>query len=77
MSVSFNTAYSGITGLHSPTPVQDKNGESRCMILSGNIRRLGEADGISSYFWGSDIRGVSYLQRVEAARARVRRDLHS
>ncbi len=47
------------------------------MILADNIRRLGEEDGISAYFWGSNIRGVAYLGRVQAARDRVRRQLHS
>jgi hypothetical protein len=51
----------------------ESNIEAGCWILAGNIRRLGEADGISAYFWGSDIRGVSYLDRVRAARAAVRR----
>ena len=51
----------------------ESNIEAGCWILAGNIRRLGEADGISAYFWGSDIRGVAYLQRVRAARAAVRR----
>ena len=47
----------------------ESNVEAGCMILADNIRRLGEDDGISAYFWGSEIRGVSYLQRVRAARA--------
>ena len=47
----------------------ESNVEAGCMILADNIRRLGEEDGISAYFWGSEIRGVSYLQRVRAARA--------
>jgi soluble lytic murein transglycosylase-like protein len=51
----------------------ESNIEAGCWILAGNIRRLGEADGISAYFWGSDIRGVAYLERVRAARAAVRR----
>lgn len=51
----------------------ESNIEVGCWILAGNIRRLGEADGISAYFWGSDIRGVAYLDRVRAARAAVRR----
>jgi hypothetical protein len=50
----------------------ESNVEAGCMILADNIRRLGEDDGISAYFWGSDIRGVSYLQRVRAARAAMR-----
>ena len=47
----------------------ESNVEAGCMILADNIRRLGEDDGISAYFWGSEIRGASYLQRVRAARA--------
>jgi soluble lytic murein transglycosylase-like protein len=47
----------------------ESNIEAGCLILAHNIRRLGEEDGISAYFWGSDIRGVSYLNRVRAARA--------
>jgi soluble lytic murein transglycosylase-like protein len=50
----------------------ESNVEAGCMILADNIRRLGEDDGISAYFWGSDIRGASYLQRVRAARAAMR-----
>ncbi len=64
----------GLAG--NPTTIE-ANIEAGCMILSGNIRRLGEADGISSYFWGSDIRGLTYLTKVRAARDRVRRALHS
>ena len=51
----------------------ENNVEAGCWILADNIRRLGEDDGISAYFWGSDIRGVGYLDRVRAARATVRR----
>jgi len=47
--------------------------EAGCWILADNIRRLGEDDGISAYFWGSEIRGVAYLDRVRAARAALRR----
>ena len=50
----------------------ESNIEAGCWILSGNIRRLGEADGISAYFWGSDIRGVAYLRpRPRCARRRA------
>jgi soluble lytic murein transglycosylase-like protein len=49
----------------------EANVEAGCMILASNIRRLGEEDGISAYFWGSDIRGVTYLNRVRAARERL------
>jgi soluble lytic murein transglycosylase-like protein len=55
----------------------ETNIEAGCLILAGNIRRLGEEDGISAYFWGSQIRGVSYLRSVQAARARVRQELRS
>jgi soluble lytic murein transglycosylase-like protein len=55
----------------------EANIEAGCTILSGNIRRLGEEDGISAYFWGSNIRGESYLNRVRAARDRLRRGLPS
>ena len=47
----------------------EKNIEAGCRILADNIRRLGEDDGISAYFWGSEIRGVAYLSRVKQARA--------
>ena len=40
----------------------EKNIELGCLILADNIRRLGVEDGISAYFWGFDIRGVSYLR---------------
>lgn len=51
----------------------EKNIEAGCLILADNIRRLGEDDGISAYFWGSDIRGVAYLARVKQARAGLTR----
>jgi soluble lytic murein transglycosylase-like protein len=51
----------------------ESNIEAGCWILSQNIERLGEEEGISSYFWGSDIRNLAYLQKVKAARAEVRR----
>jgi len=51
----------------------EKNVELGCLILADNIRRLGFEDGISAYFWGSHIRGVSYLNRVLEKRASVRR----
>jgi hypothetical protein len=55
----------------------EANIQAGCMILAGNIRRLGEEDGISAYFWGSDIRGVTYLNRVRAARERMKREIPS
>jgi len=51
----------------------ESNVEAGCLILADNIRRLGEDDGISAYFWGSNIRGVAYLDRVRAARAQLQR----
>jgi soluble lytic murein transglycosylase-like protein len=50
----------------------ETNIEAGCWILADNIRRLGEEDGISAYFWGSNIRDVAYLNRVKKARAAVR-----
>lgn len=50
----------------------ESNVEAGCYILADNIRRLGEAKGISSYFWGRRIRGVAYLHKVQQARQRVR-----
>jgi soluble lytic murein transglycosylase-like protein len=55
----------------------ETNVEAGCLILADNIRRLGEEDGISAYFWGSEIRGEGYLLRVRAARNRVRSLLSS
>jgi soluble lytic murein transglycosylase-like protein len=55
----------------------ETNVEAGCIILASNIERLGEEDGISAYFWGSDIRGVAYLERVRAARERVRSEIRS
>lgn len=55
----------------------EANIEAGCAILAGNIRRLGEADGISAYFWGSVIRGPGYLQRVQIARERLRGEFES
>jgi soluble lytic murein transglycosylase-like protein len=55
----------------------ESNIEAGCVILSDNIRRLGEDDGILAYFWGARIRGVSYLQRVRQARAALREPLES
>jgi soluble lytic murein transglycosylase-like protein len=50
----------------------ETNIEAGCIILADNIRRLGESDGISAYFWGSEIRSDGYLERVRAARAGLR-----
>ena len=51
----------------------ESNVEAGCFILADNINRLGEANGISSYFWGRRIRGVAYLEKVQETRARVRK----
>ncbi len=55
----------------------EANIEAGCAILAGNIRRLGENDGISAYFWGGNIRGADYLNRVNAARERLETELRS
>lgn len=55
----------------------ESNVDAGCFILADNIRRLGEAKGISSYFWGRRIRGVAYLEKVQETRARVREASHS
>ncbi len=60
-------------GLTGNAATIESNIEAGCWILASNIRRLGEAKGISSYFWGSDIRGLAYLEKVRSARAEVRR----
>ncbi len=51
----------------------EANIEAGCLLLADNIRRLGEADGISAYFWGSWIRGEGYLKRVRTVRGRLAR----
>lgn len=55
----------------------ESNVEAGCWILSHGIERLGEDEGVSAYFWGSNIRNASYLNRVRAAQARLQRDLAS
>jgi len=55
----------------------ESNVDAGCFILADNIRRLGEAKGISSYFWGRRIRGVAYFEKVQETRARVREASHS
>ncbi len=64
-------------GLAGNAATIESNIEAGCWILANNIRRLGEEQGISSYFWGSDIRGSGYLEKVQAARSEVRRQLAS
>lgn len=53
----------------------EANIEAGCIILAENIRRFGEADGISAYFWGPDVRGTAYLERVRSRRAELHRML--
>ena len=65
------------SGLAGNLATIESNIEGGCYLLADNIRRLGEADGISGYFWGSDIRGVGYLARVQATREAVRRQAES
>ncbi len=60
-------------GLAGNAATIESNIEAGCWILAENIRRLGEDAGISSYFWGSDIRGLAYLERVRAAREEINR----
>ena len=64
-------------GLAGNATTIESNIEAGCLILAHNIRRLGEEDGVSAYFWGSEIRGVSYLERVREARAAIRRPAES
>ena len=59
-------------GLSGSLAAIETNIEAGCWILADNIRRLGEEDGISAYFWGSEIRSVAYLHRVREARAAIR-----
>ncbi len=51
----------------------ESNIEAGCKILSENIQRLGEAKGISAYFWGSRVRNLVYLEKVQQVRAEIRR----
>jgi soluble lytic murein transglycosylase-like protein len=60
-------------GLAGNASTIESNVEAGCWILHNNISRLGEDRGISAYFWGSDIRGLSYLEKVREARAEFRR----
>jgi soluble lytic murein transglycosylase-like protein len=64
-------------GLAGNLTTVESNIEAGCRILAENIRRFGEEDGILAYFWGPNIRGDAYLERVRAARAAVRRLLLS
>jgi soluble lytic murein transglycosylase-like protein len=60
---------SSFRGLELPGAIAhlETNIEAGCMLLSDNIRRRGERDGISAYFWGNRIQGPGYFERVQAA----------
>jgi soluble lytic murein transglycosylase-like protein len=60
-------------GLAGNAATIESNIQAGCAILSGNIRRLGEENGISAYFWGSRIRGVAYLEKVQEVRDQLLR----
>jgi hypothetical protein len=49
----------------------EANIEAGCLLLADNIRRLGEDDGISAYYWGRRIRGDGYLRRVRTVLERL------
>jgi len=53
----------------------ESNIEAGCWILADDIRRLGLEDGVSAYFWGSNIRDVAYRNRVFARRAELERQV--
>jgi len=55
----------------------ESNIEAGCRILADNIRRLGVERGVSAYFWGSDIRGVAYLEKVQERLAAIRAERRS
>jgi len=44
----------------------DTNIEAGCMLLSENVERRGLKDGVSTYFWGTRIRGERYWLGVKA-----------
>jgi soluble lytic murein transglycosylase-like protein len=59
-------------GLAGNASTIESNIQAGCSILADNIRRLGEEDGISAYFWGARIRDVAYFEKVRAARDDLR-----
>jgi hypothetical protein len=59
-------------GLAGNVATIESNIEAGCQILADNIRRLGEDEGISTYFWGSKVRGVAYLRKVRRAQETLR-----
>jgi soluble lytic murein transglycosylase-like protein len=50
----------------------EANIEAGCRLLADNIRRLGEDDGISAYFWGNATGNDRYLRGVKKLRRDVR-----
>lgn len=50
----------------------EANIEAGCRLLADNIRRLGEPDGVSAYFWGNEAGNDRYLRRVEKLRRDIR-----
>ena len=46
----------------------EANIEAGCRLLADNIRRLGEDDGISAYFWGNAAGNDRYLGNVKKLR---------
>jgi soluble lytic murein transglycosylase-like protein len=46
----------------------EANIEAGCRLLADNIRRLGEDDGISAYYWGNATGNDHYLQEVNKLR---------
>jgi hypothetical protein len=44
----------------------ESNVEAGCLVLAGNIRRLGLRAGVSSYFWGNAIVSDAYADDVDA-----------
>ena len=43
----------------------DTNIEAGCILLADNVQRRGLKDGVSTYFWGSRIRGDRYWNGVK------------
>ncbi|HTO70932.1 MAG TPA: lytic transglycosylase domain-containing protein [Myxococcota bacterium] len=50
----------------------EANIEAGCRLLADNIRRLGEDDGISAYYWGSSAGDDRYLRHVQKLRRDIR-----
>ena len=50
----------------------EANIEAGCRLLADNIRRLGEDDGISAYYWGNSTGNDRYLRDVKRLRRTFR-----